>query len=110
QEKDTRKREKYRKNPKPGKEIICYRCGEKGHIARFCISEKRSKEHSEKATVQPDIPEKRPKVQPELKWNNRLRPRAENELLLVDVGDLLQPMELEEARMVKKIRRKREPS
>ncbi|CAG8777127.1 29680_t:CDS:2, partial [Racocetra persica] len=51
-----------------------------------------------KQQVQPDIPEKRPKVQPELKWDNRLRPRAENEPLLVDVGDPLQPMELEEAR------------
>ncbi|CAG8632082.1 2918_t:CDS:1, partial [Dentiscutata heterogama] len=47
QEKDTREKEKYRENPKPRKEIICYKCGEKGHIARFCISERRPKEPSE---------------------------------------------------------------
>ncbi|CAG8786486.1 5298_t:CDS:2, partial [Dentiscutata erythropus] len=47
QEKDTREREKYRENPKPRRETVCYRCGEKGHIARFCMSEKRPKEPSE---------------------------------------------------------------
>ncbi|CAG8487358.1 13231_t:CDS:2, partial [Racocetra fulgida] len=43
-----------------------------------------------KQQVQPDTPEKRRRLQPESKWDNRLRPRAENEPLLVDVGDPLQ--------------------
>ncbi|CAG8626274.1 23647_t:CDS:2 [Gigaspora margarita] len=63
-----------------------------------------------KQQIQPDISEKRPKLQPEPKWDNRFQPRAENEPLLADVGDQLQPMELEESRTVKKIRRKQEPS
>lgn len=117
QEKDTRERERYRENPKLRKEIICYRCGEKGHIARNCMSEKKHKGSTEtdkaptesvsrinycenelyavdkrKQQIQLDTPEKNPKLQPELKWDNKLRPWAENKLLLVDVGDQLKPV------------------
>ncbi|CAG8815651.1 30924_t:CDS:2, partial [Gigaspora margarita] len=100
--------------------------GEKGNIARNCMSEKKPKGTSEAERAQPesigrvnycenelyvadkrnqqiqlDIPEKRPKLQPELQWDNRLRPRPENEPLLVDIGEQSQPMELEESRMEK---------
>ncbi|CAG8543528.1 5337_t:CDS:1, partial [Dentiscutata heterogama] len=110
QEKDTREREKYQENPKQRREIVCYRCGEKGHMTRFCMSEKRSKKPSEvekphtenvsrvnycenelyavdkrKQQEQPDVPEKRPKIQPVAKWDNRLQPRAENEPIILDV-------------------------
>ncbi|CAG8592867.1 28848_t:CDS:2, partial [Racocetra persica] len=138
QEKDTREKERYKEISKPRKEIVCYRCGEKGHIARYCLSEKKYKEPNEeerrptdnvrrvnyceyeedelyvvdkrKQQVQPDTPDKRPRLQPESKWDNRLRPRTENEPLLVDVGGQIEPMELGESRSIKKPRRKRGPS
>ncbi|CAG8469669.1 6930_t:CDS:2, partial [Dentiscutata heterogama] len=127
--------EKYRENPRPRREIVCYRCGEKGHIARHCMSEKKYQEPKEeerrptdnvrrvnyceyeenelyvvdkrKQQVQPDTPEKRPRLQPESKWDNRLRTRPENEPLQANVEDHVEPMRLDESRPIKKPKRKR---
>ncbi|CAG8606643.1 14765_t:CDS:2, partial [Dentiscutata heterogama] len=37
-----------------------------------------------KQQVQPDVPKKRPKLQLEANWENRLRPRAENEPIILE--------------------------
>ncbi|CAG8504774.1 6570_t:CDS:2, partial [Scutellospora calospora] len=81
----------------------------------YCEHEEQSEEElyaadKRKQQIQPENPEKRPKLQLESKWDNRLRPQVENEPLLVDVGDQLEPMELDESRKIRRPRKKRELS
>ncbi|CAG8575646.1 11593_t:CDS:1, partial [Dentiscutata heterogama] len=44
QEKNTHEKEKFKKNSKPRKEISYYWCGKRGHIVRYCMSEKKFRE------------------------------------------------------------------
>ncbi|CAG8484525.1 14766_t:CDS:2, partial [Dentiscutata heterogama] len=79
QEKDMHERKKYRENSKPRKEIVCYRCGKKGHIARYynvrrvnyCDykyeEDKVYVVDKRKQQAQPDTAKKRSRLQPESK-------------------------------------------
>ncbi|CAG8634645.1 3519_t:CDS:10, partial [Cetraspora pellucida] len=77
----------------PRREIVCYGCGEMGHIARYS-----------------DEPEKKLRLQAESRWKNRLRQRRDEEPPLVDLNNTPDLMEEDEFRPILKPRRRRELS
>ncbi|CAG8578356.1 3738_t:CDS:2 [Cetraspora pellucida] len=103
QEWDTCDKEWHSKGTyRPKRDIVCYRCVEKGHMAPTCISETKYREPKE---------ERRPTDNDQkVNYCDYKYDSNESEPLLIDVGGQLEPMELDEPWPVKQLRRKSGPS